>query len=153
MIGGEAVEHLIHRRDRLRLRQVVVPVEGAPVEAVGRREWNPVGLAEAHREDAGRLLVITEPVGTGRVRRVRVDADHHVAELEDLHDGRDADRREVEWIDRFQLHSFAEGRHLVIARRVEVLFVQEVELEEVHRGVVVVRVENSFTGNWKNFFN
>lgn len=138
------MEYLIHRWSRLRLRKISIPIESVFMVATRRSKLDSVRLTEAHWKDAGRLFVIAEPIGPGGIGGIGVNSNHHVTKLEHFHHGCDANRRKIEWIDGLELHAFTECSHFVVARRVEILLVQEVELEKIHGCVVVIWIENSF---------
>lgn len=90
------------------LQQVRVPAEGGLVVALGGGQRNVMLLAEAHGEYARRLYMVAEPVGTRDVRVVRIDTYHYISIVQDVHNGGDAYRGQIQRIDGFQLHADAE---------------------------------------------
>lgn len=93
---------------RIGLLEIRVPREGRRIVALGRRQGQSVLGAKAHREYARRARVIAEPVGAAGVLVVAVDPDHDVAVLEHSHYRGRANRRQIQRVDRLDLHALVE---------------------------------------------
>ena len=64
--------------------------------------------AESHRKDARRTRMVAEPISSTRVLVVTVDPYHDVTIFQYLHNRGRTYGRQIQWIDCFNFHAFAE---------------------------------------------